>query len=152
MWNWILETLDRLCKADNISSVKGFTEADDIKQEACLYLLNHLKVAEDIYKNKKINYLNRIVIHIIYDKKGKNEYQNKYNFSCYQRIQNICEMYHIPMIVENAYKISHMMEYENYSSEEFDIQNVIKLLNVRNQTELSVAYDENRGTGGGSYD
>lgn len=152
MWKWISETLDRLCRSDNISSVKGIAEADDIKQEVCLYLLSNPEIAEDIYKNKKTNYLNRLVIHSIYDKKGRNEYRNKWNFSCYQRIQSICEMYHIPMTVENAYKISHMMEYENYRSEDFSIQNIIKFLNARNQPELSVAYDENRGTGGDSYD
>ena len=148
MWNWILETLNRLCRSDNINSIKGFEEANDIKQEVCLYLLNHPKETEEIYKGKKTHYLNRIVIHIIYDKKGKNEYKNKCNFSCYQKIQKICEMYHIPMTVENAYKISHMMESESYNSEEFAIQNVIRLLEVKRQPELPVAYDENRGTGG----
>lgn len=152
MWNWILETLNRLCRSDNINSIKGIAEADDIKQEVCLYLLKHPKEAEEIYRDKKTHYLNRIMLHIIYDAKGKREYKSRDNFSCYQRIQNICEKYQIPMTVENAYKISHMMEYENYSNEEFSIQNIIMLLKVKRQPEISVAYDENRGTGGGSYD
>lgn len=152
MWKWILETLNRLCRSDNINSIKGFTEADDIKQEVCLYLLKHPKEAEEIYNDRKINYLNRIVIHIICDEKGKHEYRNRYNLSCYQRIRNICDLYHIPMEVENAYKISHMMEYGNYSSEEFSIQNVIRFLKARNQPELLVACDENHGTGGGFHE
>lgn len=150
MWEWILEMLNRLCRSDNIGSVKGIAEADDIKQEVCLYLLKHPKLAEDIYRNKKTHYLSRIVIHTIYEKKGRNEHKSKCDFSCYQKIQYICEKYQIPMTVENAYKISHMMESENYSSKEFAVQNVIRLLEVRNNPEMLVAFDENHGICGES--
>lgn len=152
MWEWILETLNRLCRSDNIGSIKGIAEADDIKQEVCLYLTEHKKEAEEIYKKQKVAYLNKLVKRVIYGMKVKTECEQKRNFSSYQRIQSICEKYQIPMIVENAYKISHMLESENYNSEEFTIQHIIRFINSVHPHDTALIYETGCGKDGGSYD
>lgn len=152
MWEWILETLNRLCRSDNIGSINGIAEADDIKQEVCLYLLNNPDIAKEVYSKQKTAYLNKIVKHIIYGLKAKTECEQKREFSSYQRIQYICEIYCIPMTVENAYKISHIMENENYNSEEFSIQNIIRFINDRHPHDTALIYEKGHGKDGGSYD
>ena len=39
------------------------------------------------------------------------------------------------MLPENAYKISHMMEEENYCKEEFSIYHISKLLKEKKETD-----------------
>lgn len=152
MWEWILKTLDRLCRSDNISSVKGIAEADDIKQEVCLYLVSNPEIAEEVYCRKKIPYLNKLVKRTVYSIRAKTECEQKKELSSYQRIQSICEMYHIPMTVENAYKISHIMENENYNADEFAIHNIIRFINSIHAQETALVYETGQGKCGDSYD
>ena len=109
-------------------------------------------MAEEIYVRQKVAYLNKIMKHVIYGMKAKTECERKQEFSSYKRMLDICEKYQISMTVENAYKISHIMEAENYSSEEFTIQNVINFIDSKHPHDTALIYETGHGKDGGSYD
>ena len=108
IWEWITKKLDEICTNSIINNKK--IDADDIKQEVCLLLLQDHKTAEKIYQEKNFSYLRKIVVRTIYETRGKIYFENKRYFCRFQKIEEICEKYNIPLEVENAYKISCVME------------------------------------------
>ncbi len=138
MWEWIMETLNMLVKSNDINSIKAHFETDDVKSEVFVILLKDRELADKIYKKKNISYLNTLVKRVIYEMKSKYHFKNKEEFSRFQRINFVCEKYGIDMTPANAYKISHMMEYENYSTTEFSITLVAQILKEYKESEIFI--------------
>ena len=136
MWQWIIEILNRVCGNADVISVKKYADVDDVRSEVYLILLNNPKIAEKIYEEKNIAYLRKLVKRAIYEINSGMHCSNKMYFYRIQKIQEVCQKYHIPMKEENAYKISYVMQYENYSREEYGIKHVSKLLSDWRETDI----------------
>ena len=80
---------------------------------------------------------------MIYELRAGQYFSNKEYFSRFQRIEFVCQKYGIEMSPENAYKISNMMEHENYCKEEFSICHISKLLKEKKEKEVLLKFEEN---------
>jgi len=141
MWEWIIKNLNKLIKENDINSIKAHLETDDVKSEVCMVLLQDKSMAEAIYQKRNTAYLNKMIKHTIYEMKSRHHFKNKVEFSRFQRIQLVCEKYGIDMIPANAYKISHIMEHDNYSTEEFSIVHIIKILKEYKEDDILLKYE-----------
>lgn len=140
MWNWIVDNLDKICKYVERNSRISRIESEDIRQEICFLLCQKKELAKEIYYGNKTSYLKQLVKRVIYEKNGDMYFssiqENKQYFSRFQRIQKTCEKYNVLMIEENAYKISHLMEHEGYSREEYSINHIVRLLGEKHESEI----------------
>lgn len=109
MWNWILDELKTACRITGVSKHSG-TEAEDVISEVCLQLIANPEYAKEIYEGKKTWLLLKLVKAQIYDSKSKLSFDNRTEFSRYQKISLVCEKYGIEPIPENAYKIEAVMD------------------------------------------
>ena len=143
MWEWIMATLDHICQKNNVAVLSNSLEADDIKSEVCILLLKNKELAKNIYEKKDFFYLRKLVKRMIYELRAGQYFSNKEYFSRFQRIEFVCQKYGIEMSPENAYKISNMMEHENYCKEEFSICHISKLLKEKKEKEVLLKFEEN---------
>lgn len=136
VWMWIMDELRKAVKALPLSKRFVDVEKDDIMQNVALILLNDSKLAKDIYDNKKVGALYTIVRREIYNNEATFFFENKMDFCRFQRIMAVCEKYGIQPILENAYKISALLETGNNN---FTISGVASLLaRVPSDLKLSV--------------
>lgn len=110
MWQWILENLTRAVKSINLSKNIIAVDKEDIVSNVCLYLCEHQDIAKEIYEHKKIPYLYTLAKREVYEQQSKMFFDNKVELSRYQRIIAVCEKYGIEPKVENAYKISAVLD------------------------------------------
>ena len=141
MWDWMMSALNEICRESDADILYNM-ELDDIKSELLLKLLKERKLAEEIYQSKNKKYLRKLVNRMIYELRAGMYFKNKEYFSRFQRIEFVCQKYGIPMLKENAYKIHHMMEYENYNREEFSICHISKLLNEKKENEIFLKFED----------
>ena len=138
MWEWILKEVEKIVKRTGVNNNLKANE-DDIVSDVCYGLICDTKTAEEIYRTKNTSLLATIVNHTIYDKNSQLFFDNKMQFSRYQRIVEACKKYDIEPSVENAYKISALMQNEKPSnSDNFTIINVVSLLSC--ETPLKYGY------------
>ena len=140
MWEWITATLDDVCRKSDTAVLSSSLETDDIKSEVCMVLLKDKELAKNIYERKDAAYLRKLVKRTVYELRAGMYFDNKQYFSRFQRIEFVCQKYGIEMLPENAYKISHMMEHENYCKEEFSIYHISKLLKEKKESETLLVY------------
>ncbi len=127
MWNWILIELKKAVKAIHLNKNITGVDEDDIVSNVAVYLCLHQDIATEIYTDKKIGYLYKLVKTEIYEQKSKMLFSSKIELSRYQRIIAVCEKYGIEPIPANAYKISALLE---NGSANFTISGVIALLSA----------------------
>ncbi len=113
MWSWIIKELYNACQITGINKRIGI-QADDVVQDVCMQLLQNPKYAEEIYENEKAWLLVKLVKSQIYDSESKLYFDNKMDFSRYQKIIAVCDEYGIEPIAENAYKISSIMDNSSF--------------------------------------
>lgn len=106
MWEWIVTTLQKQAKPLQKMCCHMGTSADDIVSEACVELLEHKGLAERVYEKKEVSFLVSLLKRKLYEVDAKRRFNNKMDYSRYQKIMSICEEYHIEPIPENAYKIA----------------------------------------------
>lgn len=127
MWQWILENLTRAVKSIPLSNnIVALVGKDDIVSNVCLYLCEHQDVAKEIYENKKVPYLYTLAKREVYEQQSKMFFDNKVELSRYQRIIAVCEKYGIEPKVENAYKISAILDDQS----NFSITGVMAILSA----------------------
>lgn len=68
--------------------------------------LEHKGLAERVYEKKEVSFLVSLLKRKLYEVDAKRRFNNKMDYSRYQKIMSICEEYHIEPIPENAYKIA----------------------------------------------
>lgn len=113
MWAWIIEQLYCACQITGIAKSSG-AETDDVVQDVCMQLIGNPKYAKEIYEGKKTWLLAKLVKAQIYDSESRMYFDNKMDFSRYQRIIAVCDKYGIEPIAENAYKISSIMNNSSF--------------------------------------
>lgn len=59
-----------------------------------------------MYEKKEVSFLVSLLKRKLYEVDAKRRFNNKMDYSRYQKIMSICEEYHIEPIPENAYKIA----------------------------------------------
>ncbi len=141
MWAWILDELRKIVYSLKVNRTITSVDEDDIISEIVLYLCQNQNVAEDIYNNKKISFLYSLARKEIYNQQGQQFFNNKMEFSWWQRIKDVCEKYEIEMRPENAYKISAILE---ETSPNFNISGIINLLSADNPLNNGYASKETR--------
>lgn len=132
MWEWIMNELYTVCKATGISKSSG-TETDDVVQDVCMQLLQRKEYAKEIYENKKTGLLLKLVKAQAYESKSRLFFENKVELSRYQRIVSVCERYGIEPDSANAYKISALMNEQQYS-----IAMIASLLEAKKRRTISL--------------
>ena len=125
MWEWIITELRKIVKILPLSNCVTGIEKDDIISIVLVYLFQNKSIAKKIYENKEIGLLYTIAKKEIYNQRGKLFFDNKQDFSRFQRIMAACEKYGIEPKVENAYKIAVVLEDEFAN---FTISGVVSLL------------------------
>lgn len=125
MWAWILKELQKAVKALPYNKTIVGVEKEDIVSLVALYLCQNQKMAKDIFENKKISMLYRLVKREIYEQESKCISSYKMELSRYQRIIAVCEKYDIQPVPENAYKISALL---NDVAANFTISGIFTLL------------------------
>lgn len=106
MWEWIVTTLQQQAKPMSKMCVRMGSSADDIVSEVCIELLEHKELAERVYQGKEVGAIVSLLKRKLYELDAKNRFNNKVDYSRYQKIMQVCEEYGIEPIPENAYKIA----------------------------------------------
>lgn len=125
MWEWIMNELRKVVKALPLNDSIIGVEKDDIVSIVIMYLCQNTDVAKRIYENKEIGFLYTLAKKEIYNQKGKMFFENKQEFSRFQRIMAVCERHGIEPEAKNAYKISALLE-NGFAN--FTISRVVTLL------------------------
>lgn len=125
MWEWILSELRKVVKALPLNDCIVGIEKDDIVSLVTVSLCQNPDMAKRIYENKEIGLLYTLAKKEIYNQRGKMFFENKQEFSRFQRIMAVCEKYDIEPVPSNAYKISAILE-NGFAN--FTISGVITLL------------------------
>lgn len=124
MWSWILRELEKAVKATQVNKAVVGMEQEDIVSLAAVRLCQNPKMAKDIYDNKRVGVLYRLVKRVIYEEESKQSCSYKMELSRYQRVLAVCDRYNIEPLPENAYKISALLN----DSSNFAISGVFALL------------------------
>ena len=129
MWEWLMNELKKIVYSLRVNRTIVAVGEDDIVMEIMLYLWQDKDLAEEIYQNKKIGLLYHMAKKEIYECKSKQFFDNKMQFSWWQRVKEVCDKYNIEMRPENAYKVAAILE---ETSPNFNISGIASLLSMDN--------------------
>lgn len=108
-WTWLTDNLYKQAATIGVAKKTGM-EQDDVVQETLMYLFqqkgsNGQSLSDEIYLNKNVRLLTKILKKIINQENGSNFFDVASDFSRYKKIHSVCEKYNIPEDPRNAFKI-----------------------------------------------
>ncbi len=106
MWEWLLSESRRIA----LETGHQYSDADDIAAETMELLLHNRDVAEDLYAGHKTPVLQRIVKSVAYEMRAAKVFDSKRDFSRWQKVIRLCDLYGIIPDRENAYLIANLSE------------------------------------------
>ena len=114
MYKWLRQGAKESCAYVGVNTklLEYSDIEEDIIQEFCLEMIKNEKLAEKIYREKNMALICTIIKRLIYESRSSLYFNNKMDFSRYQKIERICEEYNIRIEPYNAYKISELMNCE----------------------------------------
>ncbi len=113
MWEWLNKNANELVGIVKIDPFIG--DRDDIVQETMMYLLDNQELAHKIYATKSRSLLFNIMKKVIFRENAKAIGLKRDTLTHLNKVAEICERYKIEKIVDNAYKISGVIDDPKFS-------------------------------------
>ena len=113
MWEWLNKNANELVGIVKIDPFIG--DRDDIVQETMMYLLDNQELAQKIYATKSRSLLFNIMKKVIFRENAKASGLKRDALTHLNKVTEICERYKIEKIVDNAYKISGVIDDPKFS-------------------------------------